>query len=238
MLPKVKVPQFEITIPSNKKIIKVRQFTVKEEKILLLAVQSSEVADFMSALVQIINNCLIEPKQLNVKKLPLFDIEYIFTKIRAISVSNVSKLTYSDAEDGEKYDFEVKLDEVKVHFPENISNKIVIDSNLSFDMKYPPIELYTNKEFFDLKEDGVFDLLIQKCMDKIYEGEDKVYECSEQTQQELLEFVNSLPAKNYGEMRNFLTILPHMKHVIKYTNKNEKEREIELKTLNDFFTFG
>lgn len=236
MLPKVKVPLFDVVIPSTKKSIKVRQFTVKEEKILLMANQSGEVQDFFNSILQIVSNCIMDSK-INVKKLPLFDIEYIFTKIRAVSVSNISKVSYGNREENSFYDFEINLDTLEVVFPEDISTTFKVNNELSFTLKYPPMEMYTNKEFFEVNEEGVLDMMFTKCLDKVFEGE-KVYEASEQSEEEIKEFLNSLPAKTFDGLRKFFTNLPSMKHEISYTNKSGEKVNITLKTLSDFFTFG
>tara|TARA_R110000868_G_scaffold25423_9_gene99187 strand:+ start:5236 stop:5943 length:708 start_codon:yes stop_codon:yes gene_type:complete len=235
MLPKIKEALFDVTIPSTKKVVKVRQFTVKEEKILLMCRQSGEVSDYFSGIAQIVNNCIQD--KTNVMKLPLFDVEYLFTKIRAVSVSNISKVSYRDAEDQKQYDFDIDLDKLEVIFPPDIVNKFKISKDMSFTMKYPAIEIYTNKDFFTLDEEKAFDKLASKCMDKVFEGE-TVHDCSEETPESILEFVNSMPAKTYNEMRKFLYNLPSMKNELKYTNSNGKEVVLTQKSIEDFFTFG
>lgn len=236
MLPKIKAPIYDVTIPSTKKTIKVRPFEVKEEKILLMARQAGEPSDFFSAIAQIVQNCVLDDK-FSALKHPLFDINYIFTKIRAVSISNISKLQFKDAEDEKTYDFEVDLDTVNVKFPEEGTTMFKVSPELSFSMKYPPLSVYTKKEFFDMDEDGVFDLLVVACLDKVYE-KDTVHDASESKKEEVLDFINSLPAKHYASLRKFFTDLPHLHHELKYTNTNGKEVVIQLKTIEDFFTFG
>lgn len=235
MLPKIKTPVVEVTIPSTKKTVKLRHMTVKEEKILLMARVNNEAADFFKAICQIVNNCLVDQKT-DVMKLPLFDVEYLFTKVRAASVSDVSKVSFTDQDDGTDYDFEIDLNKVEVAFPKT-SNTFKFDDTISFTVKYPPMELYTDKEFFNLDEDGIFDKLITSCVDKVFDG-DKVSNAAEEKPEDILEFVNSLPAKVYADLKKFFTDLPSMKHELKYTNKNKKKQTITLKTIEDFFTFG
>ncbi len=235
-LPKIKTPTFEVKVPSNKREVKVRQFTVKEEKILLIARQSGEPADFFRAITQIVNNCMID--KLDVSKLPLFDVEYLFTKIRAVSISNISKVSFKDNEDGKVYDFSINLDQLEVKFPEGeISNTFTISPVMKFTLRYPPIEIYKDKEFFNMKDDEIFDKIVVSCLDKIYEGE-KIYDASENKPEEIREFIDSLPAKIYEDMRKFLSNLPSMSHEISYKNENGKEVKITLRTIEDFFTFG
>lgn len=245
MLPKIKSPIYEATIPSTGKVVKFRPFIVKEEKILLMARQSGEPADFFSAISQIVQNCLLDNK-INVLNMPLFDVEYLFTKMRASSVSNVAKVSYKDNEDGKTYDFSVDLNKVIVKFPESFNDDVVLSQSggrfkaspeISFTMTYPQMKLYTKKEFFDLDDDGVFDTLITNCLDTIVNGEE-IHKAQESTKEEILDFSNSLPAKNYLEIRQFFLNLPTLYHEIKYKNANGVEKTIIQRTIEDFFTFG
>jgi len=234
-LPKIKETIFDVEVPSTKKKVKIRQMKVSDEKILLTARQAGEVADFFKAISQVVNNCLVD--KTDVMKMPLFDVEYVFTKIRSLSISNISKVAYVDQEDQETYSFDINLDKIKVVFPEDVSNKIKVNDDVMILLRYPPMELYTSSEFFDLADDKMFDKLIVNCVEKIYEGE-TVYEIKDFKPDELLEFINSLPAHKYSEMRKFFSEFPSMYNEIEYTNKKGTKRKIVQKTIEDFFTFG
>lgn len=234
MLPKIQYPTFDVTIPSTETKIKIRPMLVKEEKILLMAKQSESRKDVIDAVKQIVNNCTVS-ENVNVEKFTLFDLEYMFIKIRAISISNIAKVSYRDSEDDKVYDFDVDLDKVELT---KASSNINIDlgSNLSIQLRYPAISLYSDREFFDLPEDKMFDRILSSAIEKIFEG-DKVYSFETSTKQEIQDFINSIPAKHYGKIREFFAGSPSLNYELKYTNSAGTERVIKLTTLDDFFTF-
>lgn len=234
MLPKIQTPMFDVVIPSSQKKVKIRPMLVKEEKILLMAKQSTDRKDILDAVTQIVNNCIIGTET-NVEKLALFDIEYLFIKIRSVSISNKAKVSYRDNEDEKVYDFEVDLDKVEIIKPES-QNVINIGSNISVILKYPQVSVYTEKGFFDLPEDKMFDKILTFSIDKVFEG-DKVYPIQNSNVKEIQDFIDSIPAKEYGSIRDFFVNTPSLNYEIKYTNSKGTERIIKLTTLDDFFTF-
>lgn len=233
-LPKIDYPVFKINIPSLKKDYQFRPFLVKEEKLLLMAKESENPADVLSAIKQIVNNCSIDRK-LDISKLALFDIEYIFLRLRAISVDNVIKVSYKDNEDGKIYDFEVNLEEVKIKYPKDLDNKIVITPQSGIIMKYPSASLYDDEEFLKLDKDYMFELII-RCIDSIY-YEDQIYESKDYKREELNEFLENLNIKAFEKVQNFLLNVPKMEYKILYQNELGNDREIVLSSLNDFFTW-
>jgi len=235
MLPKLSTPTFSMSIPSTKTSVRYRPFLVKEEKILLMAGQSGDMKDIIYSLKQIVENCLQTP--LDVNALTLFDLEYMFLKLRAKSVDNIVKLSYKDTEDGKIYDFSVNLDDIEVVFPENIENTLKIDDQFTLQLKYPTVstvELFADKES---DEERVFKI-INACLDKLVENNGTVYEFDKATAAEVEEFVNSLDVTTFGKIQSFLDNQPKLTHTLKYTNKNGNEREIKLEKLRDFFTLG
>ena len=234
-LPKIQHPLFDCEIPSLKKKVKFRPMLVKEEKILLMAKQSNEKSDQINSIKQVCNNCIQD--KVDIDQLPLFDIEYLFTKIRAASISNKVKVSYKDNEDEKVYSFDIDLDKVEVKFPEGVESKLEVGDSIYLTLKYPPVSLYTNSEFFNLDDTKIFETVVQASMDKIYEG-DKLYDCKQQTKEELQEFIDSIPAKQFEQIQNFLTNIPSLFYEIKYSNSKGTERVIQLQTLEDFFTFG
>ena len=232
-LPKIDQPIHNIEIPSTKKKHAFRPFLVKEEKLILMAKEGKTESEILSAIKQIVNNCSLDPK-MDVNKLALFDLEYIFLRLRSISVDNTVKVSYKDNEDDEIYDFEVNLDDVKVVFPEEADSKIEITDKSGIIMKYPSAALYDDKEFMALEKDYMFELIL-RCIDSIYDG-DEVYSAKDYKKKELSDFLENLNIKTFQEMQKFLLTVPHMEYKINYKNKKDHDREIVLTSLNDFFT--
>ena len=233
-LPKIDYPVYKINIPSLKKDYQFRPFLVKEEKLLLMAKESENPSDVLSAIKQIVNNCSIDRK-LDINKLALFDLEYIFLKLRAISVDNVIKVSYKDNEDGKVYDFEINLEEVKIKYPESVDNKIKITPNSGIMMKYPSAALYDDEDFLKLDKDYMFELIV-RCIDSIY-FEDQIYEAKDYKKEELNEFLENLNIKVFEKVQEFLVNIPKMEYKILYQNELGNDREIVLSSLNDFFTW-
>lgn len=232
-LPKIEYPISELTVPSLKAKYKFRPILVKEEKILLMAKVSEDDADIFNAVLQVVNNCSIDDK-LDITKLAIFDIEYLFLKLRASSIGETTEVSFRDTEDEKVYDFEIDLNKIEVSFPEKENNTVKINETSGFTLRYPPATLYQDKEFLSLPPDKVFDRLVIECIDKIFDGEE-VYQANMYTKEELAEFVEGLTVKTYEEIRHFFTNVPSMKHEVKYTNKNGTERTITLRNLSDFF---
>jgi len=233
-LPKIDLPIYNINIPSLKNSFKFRPFLVKEEKLLLMAKESENQSDILVAIKQIVNNCVLD-KKLDVNKLSLSDLEYIFLKLRAVSVDNIVKVAYKDTEDNKIYEFEVDLNEVELILPENANNNIRITENAGIIMRYPPASLYDDKDFLNLEKDYMFELIV-RCIDKIYLGEE-VYEAKQYKKKQLDEFLENLSIKVFEDIQKFLLNSPKVEHKIKYKNSLNNDREIVLSSLNDFFTW-
>lgn len=233
-LPKIEYPINEIEVPSMKKKFKFRPMLVKEEKILLMAKVSEDDTDIFSAVRQVVNNCCIDPS-LDVDKLAIFDLEYLFLKLRSMSIGNTTEVSFRDNEDEKVYDFTIDLDTIDVKFPENVDKTVQITDTSGFTLRYPPATLYADKEFLNLEPSQVFDRLVLECIDKVFDGE-KVYESNLYKKEEIEEFVESLPMKAYDKIRDFFNNVPSMKHEIKYNNSKGTERKIVLRNLSDFFT--
>lgn len=236
MLPKIQYPVFSETLPSNKKAVQFRPMLSKEEKILLMAKEGNDETEILNAVKQVVNNCILN-EDIDVDRLPIFDLEYLFIKIRAVSISNVTKVSYKDGEDGVVRDFDINLDEVIVKFPENTKNEIILDNKVSIKMKYPEGILFSNKEFLNAQGQEAFEKLLSSCIDLIIEKE-KVYRFDEAEASEKLAFLEALPITALNEMKEFLFNIPHVYYKINYTNDKGAKREIELSSLNDFFTLA
>lgn len=233
-LPKLDYPIHNIEVPSLKKQFKFRPFLVKEEKLLLMAKESGNDVDILGAIKQIINNCSLEPN-LNINKLSLFDLEYIFIKLRAFSIDNKIKVSYKDAEDSKIYDFEINLDDIKVKFPKKNDNNIKITNTSGLIMKYPSAALYEDKEFLSVEKDHLFELIV-RCIESIYSGEE-VYPAKDYKKKDLEEFLENLDIKTFQAIQEFLVNVPKIEYKIQYKNEKGNDREIVLSSLNDFFTW-
>jgi hypothetical protein len=233
-LPKIEYPINEIEVPSMKKKFKFRPMLVKEEKILLMAKTSEDDTDIFNAVRQVVTNCCVDTA-LDVDKLAIFDLEYLFLKLRAISIGETTDVSFRDNEDEQVYDFTIDLTKINVEFPKDVEKTIKISDTSGFTMKYPPATLYSDKEFLSLEPNMVFDRLVLECIDKVFDGE-QIYESSLYKKAEMEEFIESLPVKAYDQVREFFTKVPSMKHEIKYTNSKGSERTVTLRNLSDFFT--
>lgn len=232
-LPKISHPTFKIVVPSTKKPLIFRPFLVKEEKILLMAKTSNDSGDILSSIKQVVNNCC-EEKDFDINKLTVFDLEYIFLKLRSNSVGNKVTLTFEDLEDKLQYKFEVDLNTVEIEYPKNAENKIQIDANTGIIMKYPSAAIYDDNNFINMGNDAMFELML-RCIDKIYSG-DEMYDPMSYTKEQLANFIDNLDVKTFEKIQTFLSNAPTMKHILTYRNSLGNERKIELTTLNDFFT--
>lgn len=232
-LPKVKHPIFEFAVPSTKKRESFRPFLVKEEKILLMAKASTDPADSLRAVKQVVNNCAID-KAFDVDKLAIFDLEYLFIQLRAVSVTNMVTVSYRDNEDQTVYDFNIDLKEIEVKFPEKVDPIIKVTDQLGIIMKWPGASVLDDREYLKIGDDAYYELIL-RCIDKIYDG-DEIYNPSEYTLKEIEEFLDDCGVTILEKIQDFMSQTPRLYHKLSYTNKNGKERVIELTSLTDFFT--
>jgi hypothetical protein len=232
-LPKIKHPIYEFTVPSNKKKVSFRPFLVREEKILLVAKASEDPADSLRAVKQVVNNCAID-ESFDIDKLPLFDLEYLFLQLRAVSVSNMVTVSYRDNEDMKVYDFTIDLKEIKVKFPDNVDPVIKVTDTMGIVMKWPSASVLDDREYFRAGEDAYYELILRS-MDKIYDG-DELYMPSDYSLKELEEFLDDCGVTTLERIQAFLSQTPRLYHKLTYINETGKERVIELTSLTDFFT--
>jgi len=230
-LPKIVTPTYELEIPSSKEKITYRPFLVKEEKILLLAQEAEKDSEMLLALKQIINNCTYE--KVEVEKLPMFDLEYIFLQIRAKSVGEVVDLKLLCEDDGETYaDVQVNLDEVDVEFTKGHSNSIQLTDEVGIIMSYPQINMMDLSS--DSGTENVFGI-IKNSINQITEGE-TVYERADFTEKDINEFLDSLTTEHFKLIQEFFETMPRLRHEVKFKNpKTKKQNKITLEGLNSFF---
>jgi len=234
-LPKLTTPTYELEVPSTDEKISYRPFLVKEEKILLMAMESGKNEDIVNAVKQIVSECTFN--KLKVGSMPMFDIEYIFLNIRAKSIGEVSKLKLLCPDDKETYaDVEVNLEKVQVQVGDNHTNKIELTDDMGMIMTYPTIDSFAQSGLQSINASNMTDI-IGSCILQIYEnGGEKVYEAKDQTQKELKEFVEQMNTKQFQKVQKFFDTMPKLKHDVKVKNpKTKKTSEVTLQGLNDFF---
>lgn len=234
-LPKINVPTYDLTIPSTGKKIKYRPFVVKEEKILLLALESEDQNEITNAIVQIINNC-VETK-IKVDDLSTFDIEYIFLNIRAKSVGEVLEFAITCPDDGEtQVDVEINIDDIKVEKDPNHTDTIDLENGYMIKMKYPTMKYIMNKKNNDKKSvvDSTFEYAVD-CFDSMYNDEE-VWEASNCTKKEIAEFIETLTSEQYKKVQQFFNTMPKLKHSVKVMNpKTGVESDVTIEGLANFF---
>lgn len=233
-LPQIKHPTFAITLPSTKKEIRYRPFLVKEEKILLFAQQSNEAKDIISAIKQIIANCIVT-EGVDVESFTTYDIEYFFIQLRAKSVNDEVKLNYIDNEDKKQYSFDVNLNEIQVIYPDGHDPRIEISEGTSITLQEPVFSVLEAMK--STTESELAFEAVAKCISKV-ESEGQIYALTDFSEEDIMEFVQSLDVMTFQKIQKFFDTMPHLEYVINYKNSLDHERKIVLNSLNDFFTLG
>lgn len=233
-LPKIEYPVFTLEIPSTKAVWEFRPFLVKEEKILLMAQQTGEAVEVVQALRQVINNCTVG--EIAVDKLTMFDIEYMFLQLRSKSVNNIVDVKVTDKEDGEVRSFQIDLDEIKVKFPD-VDHSEFKANDIEFKLRYPPVSVAIRALKIEDSVDQLF-FVVQNCIEKLTMPDGTVHKMSDYTADEITTFTSDLGASAMNKIREFLAVIPSLKHEIKYTNSKGTEQTIALTSITDFFTLG
>lgn len=230
-LPKIELPLYELTLPSNGNKIQYRPFTVKEEKILLTAQQSEDSEQIVMAIKQIVNNCI---QDYDIDKLALFDLEYILINIRSKSVDNNVEFEIKDPDTDEKIKLKLNLQNVKVHKDENHTNRIPVDDKYTLFLKYPTIDDFAsilNKK--ELSAEKSYEILIS-CID-ILASEDEVYNFKDFTKKQVDEFVESLNSDVTKKIKTFFDTMPKVRHEMPYKNSNGEEKVFTIQGTQSFF---
>jgi len=236
-LPKISTPTYELELPSTDQTIKYRPFLVKEEKLLVIALESEDTKQITTAIKTVIKNC-IHTKDIKVETLPTFDIEYLFLNIRGKSVGEKVDVNIVCPDDNEtNVSVSIDLDEIRIQKNEGHTNKIKVDDKIMMEMKYPSLEQFIKNNFDFNNENAMeqsFDL-IASCIDKIY-TEDDVWIAADVTKKEITEFLDSMNSSQFKEIEKFFETMPKLSHKIKVTNpKTEVESEVTLEGLASFF---
>ena len=236
-LPKIATPTYELELPSTGQSIQYRPFLVKEEKVLVIALESEDNKQITTAIKAVLKSCILT-KGVKVESLPTFDIEYLFLNIRGKSVGEELEVNVICPDDGETtVPVVINLDEIEVQKDENHSNKIKIDDSIMMELKYPSLDQFI-KNNFDFNDKNAMDQsfeLIASCIDKVY-TEDEVWATADCTKKEVKEFLESMNSQQFKEIEAFFETMPKLSHTIKVTNPNTKvESDVVLEGLASFF---
>ena len=229
-LPEIATPTYTLTIPSTKKKVKYRPFLVKEQKILILAMENEDQEQILDAITNTIKSCLIT--KVDMTTLALFDIEYLFLQIRARSISEEIEMRVTCADDGETtVDVKFMVDDVKVNFPKGHTNIIKLDDDLTIEMQYPDLDYFAKINFMDEKVDEYE--LVAKCIKRVYVGED---DFTSDSLDESKAWVEGLTNNQFEKIQSFFETMPTLRHVLKVKNpKTKVANEVVLEGLSDFF---
>ena len=236
-LPKIATPSYELVIPSCKKKVKFRPFLVKEEKILILAMESQDNSQIASAVKDVISNCILS-RGIKVDKLSTFDIEYLFLNIRGKSIGEDVEVMVTCPDDGKtQVHTRIMLDDIKIQISDDHNQDIKLDDDYTLRMKYPSLDEFIKNNFNaagDINVDDTFDL-IASCIEQVY-SEEESWAASDCTKKELTQFVEQLNSSQFKDIEKFFETMPKLSHTVKVINPNtQKENEVVLEGLQSFF---
>ena len=236
-LPKIATPTYELELPSTGETIQYRPFLVKEEKLLVIALESEDTKQITTAIKTVIKNCILT-KNVKVESLPTFDIEYLFLNIRGKSVGEEIEVNIICPDDGEtQVPIKINLDDIQVQKSEEHSNRIKLDDSIMMEMRYPSLDQFI-KNNFDFNDKNAMDQsfeLIGSCIDKIF-TEDEVWSAADVTKKEIGEFLESMNSAQFKDIEKFFETMPKLSHTVKVRNPiTEIESEVVLEGLASFF---
>ena len=235
-LPKIATPTYELVLPSSNRKIKYRPFLVKEEKILIIALESQDQKQIANAVNSILSSCILT-RGTKVEKLSTFDIEYLFLNVRGKSVGEHIEVMVTCPDDGKtQVPMSINIDDIKVQKSENHNPDIKLDDTYTLKMRYPSLNEFikTNFNAEDIKVDDTFDLIAQ-CIDQVY-SEEESWTQADCTKKELTEFLEQLNSSQFKEIEKFFDTMPKLSHTVKVLNPNTKvESEIVIEGLQNFF---
>ena len=237
-LPKISTPTYELVLPSSGKKVKYRPFLVKEEKILIMALESEDTKQITSAIKSVLSDCILS-RGIKIDKLATFDIEYLFLNIRGKSVGETVEVNVTCPDDGQtKVEMVIDIDSIKIQKDSNHSDIIRLDDSLSVQMNYPSLDQFIETNFDTSSNSQVDESLnvIMSCINQVY-NEEEAWEASNCTKKELREFVESMNSKQFKEVENFFETMPKLSHKVKVMNPNTKvESEVVIEGLASFFS--
>ena len=237
-LPKINTPTYDLTLPSTGKKIKYRPFLVREEKILIMALETEDTQQISNAVVQILDECILT-KGVNVTKLATFDIEYLFLNVRSKSVGETVEVNIVCPDDNKtSVQMEINIDSIKVQKTRGHKNIVKLDDQYSMKLKYPSLNEFINSNFESSEESDVNKSLnmITSCIEMVYDQEES-WNASDSTKEELEEFIEQLNSKQFKSIEKFFETMPRLSHKVKVTNPTtEVESDVVLEGLASFFT--
>ena len=236
-LPTIVTPSYELELPSTGKKIKYRPFLVKEEKLLVLALETENTKDISTAIKTVLKSC-IQTKGIKVENLPTFDIEYLFLNIRGKSVGEEVEVNLIAPDDGvTEVPVTINIDDIEIQKNKDHNNKVKLDESLVMEMKYPSLDQFIKSNFDFTEEtnmDQSFDL-IASCIDKIY-NEEEVWSTSDCTKKEVKDFLEQMNSLQFKEIESFFESMPKLSHTVTFTNpKTQVESTVVLEGLSSFF---
>ena len=236
-LPTIVTPSYELELPSTGKKIKYRPFLVKEEKLLVLALETEDTKQISTAIKTVLKNC-IQTRGVKVENLPTFDIEYLFLNIRGKSVGEEVEVNLIAPDDEvTQVPVTINIDDIKIQKSEDHTNKVKLDAELVMEMKYPSLDQFIKSNFDFTEEvsmDQSFDL-IASCIDKIY-NQEEVWSTSDCTKKEVKEFLEQMNSMQFKEIEKFFETMPKLSHSVTFTNpKTKVESNVSLEGLSSFF---
>jgi|TARA_R110001592_G_scaffold242386_1_gene503021 hypothetical protein len=245
-LPKIDAPVFDLTLPVSGTKIKYRPFTVREEKILLIAQQQKDVAAISQSIKQVVQNCILN--DVTIQHIPTFEVEYLFIRLRSTSINNVIKLNIQDpdfvpTEEQSVFsaEVEINLDDVTVDLSREATDTVKLNDEYNIKLKYPTYDDFDKINDEELEKELATDIafdMIGNTIDSVYSnGGDEVFVFSDYTKTEKREFLESLSSKNFADIQKFLSAAPAVSYTISYINHAGEEKSRELRGLIDFFTF-
>ena len=236
-LPKIATPTYELELPSTGKTIKYRPFLVKEEKLLVLALESDSTKDITNAIKAVLKDC-IQTRGVKVEQLPTFDIEYLFLNIRGKSVGVEIEVSVLCPDDGETYtEVQINIDDIKVNKDKDHSKQIKLDNTLMMEMKYPSLDQFVRSNFEfsnDNQVDQSFEL-IASCIDKVFSA-DEAWTTDDFTKKEITEFLEQMNSQQFKQIESFFSTMPKLSHEVEVVNPNTKKKStVTLEGLASFF---
>lgn len=230
-LPKIELPIFELELPSTKEAVKYRPFTVKEEKILLVAQESNDAQQELMAVKQVVNNCLVDKK---VEELAMFDLEYILLILRSKSVDNMIEFQITDPETDKIVELKLDIESVTLTTPDNNRTEVKINDEYTLYLKYPSIDEYAKILVMDTQDPLINYVLMVACMDKVA-SEDEVSHFKDYSEEDIAGFVDNLGADVIQGIQEFFENIPRLRHEMRYTNADGNEKTFVVEGMRSFF---
>ena len=230
-LPKIDLPLMEVVVPSTGEKVKFRPFTVKEEKVLLVAQESEDPAAEILAMRQIVNNCVVD---VNTDEFAIFDLEFLIMNLRAASVDNKIKFSIADPDTDESVELEFNISELTINKDNNHSNEIKLNENYTLFLKYPNVETFVKIAEANPEDPLTSYYIMTNCLDKVA-SEDEIEYFKDYTDKEIETFMDDLPGNVLKKIVQFFETMPKLRHEVKYTNSEGKEQTFVIEGTRSFF---